>query len=273
MNVAAGPSVSAAKDETDPPTSGDRPLYAMMGRVSLGVSPAALGLAYADWAFHLAASPGNIGSSFCKRRSEKASGSRSMPRKAPRIRHLRRVSNPFPRTVASAARRGSAGRTTRSTRRSFSISSGGTTQQPASAASRSTTNRSSLSSRASFSMRSRPSTSSRRTPRSSRPRSDGGQNLLRVRLNFLADWERAAGAKPPVGGEAFRPGEHVAVTAGEVVYRNRLIELIQYSPKTKQVRADPILIVPAWIMNTHPLTCRPAIHSSDTWSSAVTRCS
>jgi polyhydroxyalkanoate synthase len=44
--------------EIDLPTSGDRLLHAMMGRLSLGVSPAALGLAGADWAIHLAVSPG-----------------------------------------------------------------------------------------------------------------------------------------------------------------------------------------------------------------------
>jgi hypothetical protein len=50
--------VPVARPEVDPPTSGDRLFHAMMGRLTAGVSPASLGLAYADWAFHLAASPG-----------------------------------------------------------------------------------------------------------------------------------------------------------------------------------------------------------------------
>ncbi len=47
-----------ARDEVDRPTSGDRAFHATLGRFTAGVSPASLGLAYADWAFHLAASPG-----------------------------------------------------------------------------------------------------------------------------------------------------------------------------------------------------------------------
>jgi len=47
-----------ARTEVDRPTSGDRLFHATLGRFTAGVSPASLGLAYADWAFHLAASPG-----------------------------------------------------------------------------------------------------------------------------------------------------------------------------------------------------------------------
>ena len=45
-------------EEIDPPTSADRLLHAMLARFTFGISPAALGLAYADWAFHMALSPG-----------------------------------------------------------------------------------------------------------------------------------------------------------------------------------------------------------------------
>jgi polyhydroxyalkanoate synthase len=86
---------------------------------------------------------------------------------------------------------------------------------------------------------------------------EGGQNLIRGAMNFWADWERTIGGKPPIGAEAFQPGEKVAVTKGAVIYRNKLIELIQYAPATGEVCAEPVLIVPAWIMKYYILDLSP----------------
>ena len=86
---------------------------------------------------------------------------------------------------------------------------------------------------------------------------DGGQNLVRGFQNWLDDLDRLQNDKPPAGAEAYRPGHEVAVTPGKVVYRNHLIELIQYTPTTDKVRPEPILIVPAWIMKYYILDLSP----------------
>ena len=86
---------------------------------------------------------------------------------------------------------------------------------------------------------------------------NGGGNLLRGWQNFVEDWQRAVAGKKPVGTENFVVGRDVAVTPGKVVYRNRLIELIQYAPTTGKVRPEPILIVPAWIMKYYILDLSP----------------
>jgi polyhydroxyalkanoate synthase len=85
----------------------------------------------------------------------------------------------------------------------------------------------------------------------------GGLNLAKGMQHFLEDWERAVSGKKPVGTERFVVGKDVAITPGKVVYRNRLIELIQYAPVTENVRPEPILIVPAWIMKYYILDLSP----------------
>ena len=83
--------------------------------------------------------------------------------------------------------------------------------------------------------------------------SKGGMNLVNGLRNLAEDWERAVSGKKTVGAEKFVVGRDVAVTPGKVIYRNRLIELIQYSPATDKVRPEPVLIVPAWIMKYYIL--------------------
>ena len=90
-----------------------------------------------------------------------------------------------------------------------------------------------------------------------RASSTGGVNFLIGYLNFLDDMMRSAQQKPPHGADAYVPGRAVAVTPGKVVFRNPLIELIQYAPRTEMVRPEPILIVPAWIMKYYILDLSP----------------
>jgi polyhydroxyalkanoate synthase len=85
----------------------------------------------------------------------------------------------------------------------------------------------------------------------------GGMNLIQGFQNFLEDWERSLREQPPVGSENFRVGKEVAVTPGKVIYRNRMIELIQYTPTTEKVYAKPVLIIPAWIMKYYILDLSP----------------
>lgn len=80
-----------------------------------------------------------------------------------------------------------------------------------------------------------------------------GRNLLRGARNLARDAYRHRTGQPPKGLADFKVGANLAITEGKVVYRNRLIELIQYEPATARVHPEPVLIVPAWIMKYYIL--------------------
>ncbi|WP_395666470.1 PHA/PHB synthase family protein [Methylocella sp.] len=84
-----------------------------------------------------------------------------------------------------------------------------------------------------------------------------GANFAEGFANWLEDASRLATGRPPVGAENFIPGRDVAVTPGRVVLRNHLMELIQYAPATEVVKAEPILVTPAWIMKYYILDLSP----------------
>lgn len=71
----------------------------------------------------------------------------------------------------------------------------------------------------------------------------GGGSLLRGAANLLADVRDGRRTPRQVDARPFRLGENVGATPGAVVFRNEVVEIIQYAPVTPQVRAVPLLIV------------------------------
>jgi polyhydroxyalkanoate synthase subunit PhaC len=91
----------------------------------------------------------------------------------------------------------------------------------------------------------------------SRTIADLGTNLIEGAAHFADDARHILAQEHRPVPEAFALGKTLAATPGAVVYRNELMELIQYSPTTDAVQAEPVLIVPAWIMKYYILDLSP----------------
>ena len=85
----------------------------------------------------------------------------------------------------------------------------------------------------------------------------GGKNIQKGIENALDDLRDNNGRPALVDKTAFTVGVNVAASAGHVVFRNELIEVIQYTPTTPRVRARPLVIVPPWINKFYILDLQP----------------
>jgi polyhydroxyalkanoate synthase len=86
----------------------------------------------------------------------------------------------------------------------------------------------------------------------------GGANLERGAQNMLEDLRENRGRPALVDKKAFEVGVNVATTKGTVVYRNEVMELLQYTPTTGTVYERPLVIVPPWINKYYILDLQPA---------------
>jgi polyhydroxyalkanoate synthase len=236
----------------------DRSIHAAMARFTSGLSPAALAAACLDWAVHLAVAPGKQGQLVEKAR-----------RKAMRLAHyaVRRALGgagepciePLPqdRRFSAEAWRGWP----------FDLVWQGFLLQQqwwhnATTGVRGVTRQHedvvSFAARQVLDMASPSNFVATNPELLQRTLRQGGMNLVRGAQNLVEDWDRAMGGRRPVGCDAFAVGRDVACTPGRVVFRNRLVEVIQYAPTTRRVRPEPVLVVPAWIMKYYILDLSPA---------------
>ncbi|MDO8699007.1 MAG: alpha/beta fold hydrolase [Rhodoferax sp.] len=85
----------------------------------------------------------------------------------------------------------------------------------------------------------------------------GGTHLLKGAQNWLQDVSGLQAPQDLASTQHFQVGRDVATTPGQVVYRNRLIELIRYEAQTDKVHPEPVLVVPSWIMKYYILDLSP----------------
>jgi polyhydroxyalkanoate synthase len=85
----------------------------------------------------------------------------------------------------------------------------------------------------------------------------GGQSVLAGLGHFVDDLANNGGRPRQVDTRGFRVGENLAATPAKVVYRNELIELLQYEPQTPQVHERPLLCSPPWINKYYVMDLAP----------------
>lgn len=233
-------------------------VQAQLSRASMGLSPIALGLAAADWALHLAASPGKQMtlaqkavelSTGAMQRSVAAAapGAASAPEKDARFKDPAWGQWPFT-AIKEGYKAGDAwwreaAKVDGMTRHHGHMVDFFTRQwmDALSPSNWAATNPEVL----------------------AKAKETQGESLRKGFQHFKEDMQSMARARSATGSEALEPlefavGKDVACTPGKVVFRNHLIELIQYLPTTPRVQAEPVLIVPSCIMKYYILDLSPA---------------
>jgi polyhydroxyalkanoate synthase subunit PhaC len=84
-----------------------------------------------------------------------------------------------------------------------------------------------------------------------------GASLAKGVRNFIDDLVNNEGRPRQVDAAAFKVGRDLAITPSKVVYRNSLMELLQYEPQTEQVRGTPLLASPPWINKYYVMDLAP----------------
>lgn len=249
---------TAADIRTSVPTEGfDRLLHAQLGRVTGGVSPAAVLLAYTDWLSHLALSPARQAELVQKawRKAQRlalylprATGSADAPRCIEPLPQDRRFSHPgwsqWPFNAISQSFL-----LTQQWWHNATSEVRGVSRHHQDVVTFITRQLLDVVSPANF-IATNPEVLQRTA-------ATFGANLRDGWLHWCEDWERWQAGRPAAGTEAFEVGRNLAVTPGKVVFRNRLVELIQYAPTTATVHPEPVFILPAWIMKYYVLDLQP----------------
>ncbi|MBT9491081.1 MAG: polyhydroxyalkanoic acid synthase [Paucibacter sp.] len=230
----------------------DRLLHASAAPLTAGLSPVALSLALADWAWHLAVSPGRqlelatLGAQLAAQSLQQAAPAADSADRAaigaqdedPRFRHPAWAQWPFA-ALRQGFRQSEAFWQEAGTMPGMSAHHAEMTQFFA---------------RQALNMLAPANWLPTNPVVLQDAVASGGAHLAQGARNWLEDLSGAGGAAQQ---RRHLPGRDVAITPGEVVMRNHLVELIRYTPQTALVHPEPLLIVPSWIMKYYILDLSP----------------
>lgn len=227
----------------------DRALHAAQARFSGGLSPASLALAAADWAMHLAGQPGRR----LALAQQIGADSAALVRQALGLQTERLSPEPGDHRFTDPGwQHGPSAFAVQAFLRAERFWNMATTAIPG--VSRENERIVNFSARQIMDMMAPSNIPALNPEVLIKTQATGGENLREGVYHLIEDMRNLGNTEQPL---PMQPGRDVAITPGAVVFRNDLIELLQYSPATETVRPEPILIVPAWIMKYYILDLSP----------------